>query len=50
MSTQPSDFSGFMIGILVLSFLTVSYFMGMRLPCCMKIKETLAKTAAVDGW
>jgi hypothetical protein len=29
MSTQPSDFSGFMVFILFLSFLMMSYFMGM---------------------
>jgi hypothetical protein len=29
MSSQPSDFSGFMITILLLSFITISYFMGM---------------------
>jgi hypothetical protein len=29
MSTQPSDFSGFMIFILILSFFMMSYFMGM---------------------
>ena len=29
MSTQPSDFSGYMILVLVLSFFVISYFMGM---------------------
>ena len=29
MSTKPSDFSGFMVFILFLSFLMMSYFMGM---------------------
>lgn len=29
MSNQPVDFSGYMIIILIVSFLTLSYFMGM---------------------
>ena len=29
MSPQPSDFSGYMILVLVLSFFVISYFMGM---------------------
>ena len=32
MSAQPSDFSGYMILVLVLSFFVISYFMGMLVP------------------
>lgn len=40
MSTQPSDFSGFMIVILALSFFTLSYFMGMLVHSALMYEDT----------
>ena len=51
MSVQPSDFSGFMIIILVLSFFTISYFMGMLIHSSLMYedKKNIGKDSR-DGW
>ena len=51
MSTQPSDFSGFMIIILLLSFVTISYFMGMMVHSAFmhEDKNKIGKDSR-NGW
>ena len=51
MSIQPSDFSGFMIFILVLSFFTISYFMGMMVHSAFMYedKKNIGKDSRI-GW
>jgi hypothetical protein len=51
MSTQASEFSGFMIFILVLSFFTISYFMGMMVHSSLMYedKKNIGKDSRV-GW
>ena len=51
MSTQASEFSGFMIFILVLSFFTISYFMGMMVHSSLMYedKKNIAKDSRI-GW
>jgi hypothetical protein len=51
MSTQASDFSGFMIFILFLSFFTISYFMGMMVHSALMYedKKNIGKDSRI-GW
>ena len=51
MSTQASEFSGFMIFILVLSFFTISYFMGMMVHSSLMYedKKSIGKDSRI-GW
>ena len=51
MSTQVSEFSGFMIFILVLSFFTISYFMGMMVHSSLMYedKKNIGKDSRI-GW
>ena len=51
MSTQASEFSGFMIFILVLSFFTISYFMGMMVHSSLMYedKKSIGKDSHI-GW
>ena len=51
MSTQASEFSGFMIFILVLSFFTISYFMGMMVHSSLMYedKKNIGKDSRT-GW
>jgi hypothetical protein len=51
MSTQASDFSGFMIFILFLSFFTMSYFMGMMVHSALMYedKKNIGKDSRI-GW
>ena len=51
MSTQASEFSGFMIFILVLSFFTISYFMGMMVHSSLMYedKKNIGKDSRI-GW
>ena len=51
MSAQPSDFSGFMIFILILSFFTISYFMGMMVHSSLMYedKKNIGKDSRI-GW
>ena len=51
MSTQPSDFSGFMIIILLVSFVTISYFMGMMVHSAFMYedKNKIGKDSR-NGW
>ena len=51
MSTQASEFSGFMIFILVLSFFTISYFMGMMVHSSLMYedKKSVGKDSRI-GW
>jgi hypothetical protein len=51
MSTQVSDFSGFMIFILFLSFFTISYFMGMMVHSALMYedKKNIGKDSRI-GW
>ena len=51
MSTQPSDFSGFTIIVLALSFFTISYFMGMLVHSAFMYedKKNIAKDSR-SGW
>jgi hypothetical protein len=51
MSTQASEFSGFMIFILVLSFFTTSYFMGMMVHSSLMYedKKNIGKDSRI-GW
>ena len=51
MSTQASDFSGFMIIILFLSFFTISYFMGMMVHSALMYedKKNIGKDSRI-GW
>lgn len=51
MSTQASDFSGFMIFILFLSFFTISYFMGMMVHSALMYedKKNIGKDSLI-GW
>jgi hypothetical protein len=51
MSTQPSDFSGFMIFILVLSFFTISYFLGIMVHSSLMYedKRNIKKDSQI-GW
>jgi hypothetical protein len=51
MSTQASDFSGFMIFILFLSFFTISYFMGMMVHSSLMYedKKNIGKDSRI-GW
>ena len=51
MSTQASDFSGFMIFILFLSFFTMSYFIGMMVHSALMYedKKNIGKDSRI-GW
>ena len=51
MSTQASEFSGFMIFILVLSFFTISYFMGIMVHSSLMYedKKNIGKDSHI-GW
>ena len=51
MSTQSSDISGFMIFILALSFITISYFMGMLVHSALMYedKNNIGKDSR-NGW
>ncbi|MZG31365.1 MAG: hypothetical protein F3741_11305 [Nitrospinae bacterium] len=51
MSTQTTDFSGSMLFILVLSFLTISYFMGMMIHAALMYedKRNIRKDSLL-GW
>ena len=51
MSTEASEFSGFMIFILVLSFFTISYFMGMMVHSSLMYedKKSIGKDSRI-GW
>ena len=51
MSTQPSDFSGFTIIVLALSFFTISYFMGMMIHSALMYedKKNIGKDSRI-GW
>ena len=51
MSTQALEFSGFMIFILVLSFFTISYFMGMMVHSSLMYedKKNIGKDSRI-GW
>ena len=51
MSTQASDFSGFIIFILFLSFFTISYFMGMMVHSSLMYedKKNIGKDSRI-GW
>jgi hypothetical protein len=51
MSAQASEFSGFMILILVLSFFTISYFMGMMVHSSLMYedKKNIEKDSRI-GW
>ena len=51
MSTQASEFSGFMIFILFLSFFTISYFMGMMVHSSLMYedKKNIGKDSRI-GW
>ena len=51
MSTQSSDISGFMIFILALSFITISYFMGMFVHSALMYedKNNIGKDSR-NGW
>ena len=51
MSTQASEFSGFMMFILVLSFFTISYFMGMMVHSSLMYedKKNIGKDSRI-GW
>ena len=51
MSAQASEFSGFMIFILVLSFFTISYFMGMMVHSSLMYedKKNIEKDSRI-GW
>jgi hypothetical protein len=51
MSTQASDFSGFMIFILFLSFFTISYFMGIMVHSALMYedKKNIGKDSRI-GW
>jgi hypothetical protein len=50
-STQASDFSGFMIFILFLSFFTMSYFIGMMVHSALMYedKKNIGKDSRI-GW
>ena len=51
MSSQASDFSGFMIFILLLSFFTISYFMGIMVHSALMYedKKSIGKDSRI-GW
>jgi len=51
MSTQPSDMSGFMIGILVLFFLMISYCVGVMVHSALMYedKNNIGKDSR-SGW
>ncbi len=51
MSTQPADFSGFIIGILILSFFMISYCMGIMVHSALmyKDKNNIGKDSR-GGW
>ena len=51
MSNQASEFSGFMIFILILSFFTISYFMGMMVHSSLMYedKKNIGKDSRI-GW
>ena len=51
MSIQPSDFSGFMIGILIVSFFMISYCMGILVHSALMYedKNKIGKDSR-NGW
>jgi hypothetical protein len=51
MSVQPSGVSGFMVIVLVLSFFTISYFMGMLVHSALMYEDQKEiKKDSRNGW